>query len=167
VFEVSELVENILSFLQPNEIGSCRRLSTRIKNTIDGSNLLKELMFLRITRVPKQSWQVANKINGHGKGITNTRPVFGIRPAPYFLPGNFEYSILPDRTRKVATLKSTSPPSELFKTREQDPDAYHKGYDCDSITLAADDPLLKYAHVQGCTPSLLGMYLTNPPCLNA
>jgi hypothetical protein len=167
VFTVNELVENILPFLQPNEIISCRRLSTTIKNTIDASCLLKERMFLQITCVPQQSWRVADKINGHGKGITNTRPVFGIRPAPYFLPGNFEYSILPDRTRTVATLNPTFPPSELFRTREYDPDADHKGHDCDSSTLAADGPLLKYAHVQGCTPSLLGMYLINPPCLNA
>lgn len=166
VFEVIELVENIFSFLRPSEIVSCRRLSTTIKNTIDSSNLLKELMFLRITRVPQQSWRMAKKINGHGKGITNTRPVFGIRPATHSLPGNFRYSISPYRTRTVATLNSTFPPSELSRIRELDPDTYHRGYDCDSITLAAGDPLLKYAHVQGCTPSLLGMYLTNPPCLN-
>ena len=163
MFEISELIETILSFLQPKEIISCRRLSTRFRDEIDASILLQELMFLRITRVPQQSWRMAKKINGHGKGITSVRPIFGI----HSVPGNWEGFILPHRTRTVSTLNSTFPPSQLYETRDRDPDVYHSGSDHDGIMLSADDPLLKYARVQSCTPSLLGMYLTNPPRLEA
>jgi len=165
---VSELIENILSFLQPKEIISCRRLSTTIRNAIDGSSLLKERMFPQITREPQQSWRIERLFNGHGKGITSVRPIFGLRRSPYFVPENFEISVNPSRIRTSALLNPAFSPSLLFESREREPDAYHYGGDCDSITLSADDPLLKYADVQDrCTPSLLGMYLTNPPCLAA
>jgi hypothetical protein len=35
-----ELYENILSFLRPKEIISCRRVSTTFRNDIDASSLL-------------------------------------------------------------------------------------------------------------------------------
>jgi hypothetical protein len=170
VFGTTELIEIILSFLQPKEIISCRRLSTMIRNAIEGSSLLQELMFLQTTRVPQQSWRLGRKINGHGKGLTGIRPIVGLQSPPkgYFIP--FQVSAtLPRKTRTPAVLNPTFRPSPLFESRERDPDAYTAGTDCDHIMLSPNHPELKHSQIQDFKPNwtILDMYLTNPPCLEA
>jgi hypothetical protein len=170
VLGVVELVEKILSFLQPKEITSCRKLSTKFRNTIDASPLLQELMFLRTTHVPQQSWRLAKRVNGHGKGLTGIRPIVGLQPQPwwYFVP--FHVSRLtPRKIRTPAVLNPTFGPSPLFESRERDPDAYNSGTHCDHITLSPNYPGLKYSQKQDFKPNwtVLDMYLTNPPCLEA
>ena len=167
---VVELVENILSFLQPKEIISCRRLSTTFRNAIDASSLLQELMFLRTTRVPQQAWRLARKINGHGKGLTGVRPVLRLQPPPDYSSPDFSASPkMRNRIRKTAILNPTFRPSPLFESHERDPDAYHYGSDCDHIILSPNHPELKNFRIQDSKPNwtLLDMYLTNPPCLEA
>jgi hypothetical protein len=167
VLGVVELVEKILSFLQPKEIISCRRLSTTFRNAIDASSLLQELMFLRTTRVPQQAWRLARRINGHGKGLTSVRPVLRSQPPPdYPSPDFFAFPKMPNRIRKPAILNPTFRPSPLFESRERDPDAYRYSPDYDHIILSPNHPELKNFRIQDSKPNwtLLDMYLTNPPC---
>jgi hypothetical protein len=170
VLGVVELYENILSFLRPKEIISCRRVSTTFRNDIDASSLLQGLMFLRTTHVPQQAWRLARKINGHGQGLTGVRPVFRLHPpSAYWSPEFFASSKVPNRIRKPAILNPTFHPSPLFGSRERNPNAYHNCVDCDHIILSPNHPELTNFQIQDFKPNwtLLDMFLTNPPCREA
>jgi hypothetical protein len=172
VFETTELIENILSFLQPKEIISCKRLSRTIRNVVDGSSLLKDLMFLRTDRAPaapQQFWRMAVRTDGHGRGITSVRPMSGLLESPYFTPTSFEAGVYPNRTRTPAIMNPTFRPSPLFESRQNDPDAYHGCTAIDHITFSPDHLGVERFQFQDLKAhwSLMDMYLTNPPCLEA
>lgn len=80
VVGITELVENILSYLPLKDLLTCREVSKKVKTDIDGSLPLRETMFLHPTRAAKEAWRLDPEIDGSGKGITSVRPVAGMIP---------------------------------------------------------------------------------------
>jgi hypothetical protein len=62
------------------DVFTCRRLSSRVKDVINGSLALREKMFLHPTRAAREAWRLDPEIDGSGKGITSVRPVVGMIP---------------------------------------------------------------------------------------
>jgi hypothetical protein len=162
VLETTEILEIILSFLPLESLLTCRQLSNRVKDDIDGSLLLRETMFLRPTRVPREAWRLDPEIDGSGEGITSVRPVAGMIPLPGIATGYMQaLQPTPHMIRTPAILNPIFPnrryrAPHLFDSRDQ----------CDCV-LTSD--IVRHIG-KGNTDRqdrILDMYLTQPPCRQA
>ena len=180
VFAAYELKEHILSFLPPRDIFVCQRLSKAFKAVIDDSHALQVLMFLRVTRAPRQTWHLDNpdtKINGHGEGITSVDPAAGLallRLPPVPVP-QIRHYVAPHRILTPAIMNPMLLRSLIFNDRERNPDTLNRN-ESDYIMLTPDGNILRGLNGPRlrnilCNPqpgwSLLNTYLTNPPCRQA
>jgi hypothetical protein len=180
VFETYELTEHILVFLPPRDIFVCQRISKAFKTVIDDSHKIQELMFLRLTRAPRQTWQlesVDTKINGHGEGIMSVDPAAGaaLLKLPRVYVPQVQHSVKPHLTLTPAYMNPVLLRSLVFNGRERNPNTLSRSR-CGYIMIMPDDCIL-------CRPqclkrknilrdfkqhwSLLDTYLTDPPCRQA
>lgn len=180
VFQTYELTEHILSFLPPRDIFVCQRISKTFKTVTDDSHALQELMFLRRTGAPRQTWQIANldtKIDGHGQGITSVDPAarVALLKFPRVHVPHVQHFVKPHLTLTPAIMNGLLLRSPAFNDRERNLDTLSRNK-CDYIMLMPEFCIL-------CGPkclkrknilsdfkqdwSLLNTYLTNPPCRRA
>jgi hypothetical protein len=162
VVDTMELLENILSFLPLKALLTCRKLSKRVKSVIDGSLVLREKMFLRPTRVPREAWRLDPEIDGSGKGITSVRPVVGIIPLPDEAAGDLRTThATPHVIRTPAILNPIFPSRKEHTTDVDDSrDECDYVYTGDMFHHIGKDSLNRQDIV-------LDMYLTQPPCRQA
>jgi hypothetical protein len=161
VLGITELVENILSYLPLKDLLSCREVSKKAKTDIDGSLPLRETMFLHPTHA-REAWRLDPEIDGSGKGITSVRPVAGMIP---FLGNAIGHlTALHPTPHMICTPAVLNPifPNE----RERIPELYESSDECDH--LCTSDIVHRigtgYSNRQD---SVSDMYLTQPPCRQA
>jgi hypothetical protein len=178
VFETYELTEHILFFLPPRDIFVCQRISKAFKTVIDDSHKLQELMFLRLSRAPRQTWQLEGldtKINGHGEGITSVDPAAGaaLLKLPRVHVPQVQHSVKPHLTLTPAYMMPVLLRSLVFNDRERNPNTMSRNRS-DYIMLIPDLCIL-CGSIKGKNIlrdfkqdwSLLDTYLTDPPCRQA
>jgi hypothetical protein len=162
VLETTETLEIILSFLPTMELFTCRRISRKVKDVIDGSLALREKMFLHPTRAAREAWRLDPEIDGSGKGITSVRPVVGMIPFLWNPAGHQQwFHPTPHVIRTPAILNPIIP----YKT-DRIPDLYESRDECDHFYTS------DIVHRIGTgSPNrqdgILDMYLTQPPCRQA
>jgi hypothetical protein len=178
VFETYELTEHILSFLPPRDIFVCQRISKAFKDVIDDSHKLQELMFLRLTRTPRQTWQLESldsQINGHGEGITSVDPAAGavLLKLPRGHVSQVQRFVKPHLTLTPAIMNPMLLRSLVFNDRERNPDTWSPN-ECGYIMLMPGKYILcgslKIKNILRDFKqhwSLLDTYLTDPPCRQA
>lgn len=159
VLGTTELLEHILSFLPGRKLFVCRGLSSNFKGVIDGSHLLKEAMFLRPTRAPRQAWRLDPNADGSGKRITGVRPVAGMVPLPGKETGHLQPFGAASHT--IRTPAALNPIFSMAIERARDSQEYFGHITTDEILHH-----IKTGHLDR-QDSILDMYLTQPPCRQA
>ena len=162
MLETTETLEQILFFLPVMDVFTCRRLSSRVKDVINGSLALREKMFLHSTRAAREAWRLDPEIDGSGKGITSVRRVVGMIPFNGNLAGHQQWSpATPHVIRTPAILN----PIILNRT-DRIPDLYESRDDCDYF-FASDIVHRIETGGPNRQDGILDMYLTQPPCRQA
>ena len=147
---------------------------------IDDSHKLQELMFLRPTQTPRQTWQLENldsQINGHGEGITSVDPAAGavLLKLPRGYVSQVQHSVKPHLTLTLAIMNPMLLRSLVFNNRERNPNTWRPN-ECDYIMLRPGNYILcgsSSSKIKNILRdfkqhwSLLDTYLTDPPCRQA